>query len=118
MSSKEVSMSNAVRGLTADIASCSITSAPIGPKSGKGKKPAAGPTNSSAQVFPLARRTNWPSFKVLTPADISVTLPTPSLPGLAGSSALTPYKPAICKRSEGLIGAANTLTLTSPLLSF
>ena len=44
--------------LTADIASCSITSAPIGPKLGKGKKPADGPTNSSAQVLPLARRTN------------------------------------------------------------
>ena len=117
MSAKELSISKAVNGLTADIASCSITSAPIGPRLGKGRKPAAGPTNSSAQVLPLARSTSWPTCKLFTSADTSVTRPTPSLPGLAGNTASTPYLPAICSTSEGFIGAANTLTLTSPLVS-
>ena len=62
----------------------------MGPRLGSGKKPSAGPTNSSAQVLPLARSTNWPTFKLFTPEDISLTRPTPSLPGLAGNIASTP----------------------------
>ena len=83
-------MRSAVSGFTVDIANCSMTSAPIGPRSGSGRKPAAGATNSSAQVLPLASRTNWPTFKACTSGKTSVTRPTPSLPGRAGKTGSTP----------------------------
>ena len=98
-----MSISNAVNGFTADIDSCSIISALIGPRLGNGKNPAAGATISSAQVLPLARRTNWSTARFFTPGDTSVTRPTPSLP-------------LIWYKSEGLIGAAKTFTRTSPSL--
>jgi hypothetical protein len=54
----------------------------------------------------------------IIPPPFSTTIPDPSNPGIEGLGFSEEYAPFRNARSEGLIGAAITLTKTSPSLGF
>src|SRR5206468_12890587 len=83
----------------------------------------AGTTTSSSAFTATASRhvpvlcgkiTRAPFDRPFTSAATSTTIPAPSNPGVAGSSARTGYFPSIWFKSAGLIGAARIFTITSP----